>query len=640
LFHKEPLHKFARRFPRYYFHFYHSFIFEGYFMALMTSMREKMHVVLWALLAMFLLSMTIGGLVGGANILDQLVGNVDPRTTIARINGQDIAPEYFNQLVNQEIEKARANGQKINDFQIRRARNTAWDNMLQDVLVSQEVERLNISASDEEVLYHLENNPPPFLQQNPNFQTESAFDWDKYRAALANPQGDEWVPIESFMKNTYVPNYKLQKILDESIIITERDIKNEFSKRNVDYTISGIHVTSAKVPVEESEPSEDEIRAEYKSSLTEFEHGELRTVSYVSWKKEPSKEDSVAVQKLATALYERAQEGENFAALANEYSVDPGNQGTKGGDLGWFGKGRMVKPFEEAAFRTKKGSITEPVKSNFGYHIIYVRDKKTENGEEQILASHILLKIEISPTTLANMRRDATLFSYDAQDNGFANAVKENGLTTSQHERMNDEGFSIRGLGGLRAGVRFAFDSKIGDVSDILENDQNFAVFTLDEIIEPGVKPFEEVEAKLKRTVKETKVKTATLDQANKLLIKLSGKDLKVDEMIDEDSELDGIKNETKQLVQGFTSIGRSNYVTGALLAAEPGEIIGPLETSKGHAIIELKEVGEFDSTEYETQKETLRNTIFNRKQNQYFNAWLDDLKEKADIVDNRKFYF
>ena len=159
-------------------------------MGLMTSMREKMHVVLWALLAMFILSMTIGGLVGGANVLDILAGNVDPRTTIAQINGEDISPDYFNQLVSQQLEQARSNGQKLNDFQIRRARDTAWDNMLQDVLVSQEVKRLNISASDEEVMYHLENNPPPFLQQNPSFQTDGVFDWDKYRTAFASPQGD------------------------------------------------------------------------------------------------------------------------------------------------------------------------------------------------------------------------------------------------------------------------------------------------------------------------------------------------------------------------------------------------------------------------------------------------------------------
>jgi len=609
-------------------------------MGLMTSMREKMHVVLWALLAMFILSMTIGGLVGGANVLDILAGNVDPRTTIAQINGEDISPDYFNQLVSQQLEQARSNGQKLNDFQIRRARDTAWDNMLQDVLVSQEVKRLNISASDEEVMYHLENNPPPFLQQNPSFQTDGVFDWDKYRTALASPQGDEWLPIEAFMKNTYVPNFKLQKLLDESIIITERNIKNEFIKRNVNYTISGIHITSGKVPVEESEPSDSEIREEYNKSKSDFKHDELRSVSYVSWKKEPAKNDSISVQKLATAIYERAKEGEEFATLANEYSVDPGNQGTKGGDLGWFGKGQMVKEFEKAAFTAKKGEIIEPVKSNFGYHIIYVRDKKVENGEEKVLASHILLKIEISSTTLSNLKRDATLFSYDAQDNGFSSAVSEHNLDIGNHKKMNEEGFSIKGLGGLRAGVRFAFNSKVGDVSDILENDQYFSVFTLDTIIAPGFKSYEEVQAQIKSTLKKTKVMAATLDEANKLLLTISGKDIKLDDAIDEDSELDAIKNESKQLVQGFTSIGRSNYVTGALLAAKPGEILGPLETGRGHAIIELKEISVFDSTEYEVQKESLRKTIFNQKQNQFFQAWLDDLKENAEIVDNRKFYF
>ncbi len=609
-------------------------------MGLMTSMREKMHVVLWALLAMFILSMTIGGLVGGANVLDILAGNVDPRTTIAQINGEDISPDYFNQLVSQQLEQARSNGQKLNDFQIRRARDTAWDNMLQDVLVSQEVKRLNISASDEEVMYHLENNPPPFLQQNPSFQTDGVFDWDKYRTALASPQGDEWLPIEAFMKNTYVPNFKLQKLLDESIIIMERNIKNEFIKRNVNYTISGIHITSGNVPVEESEPSDSEIREEYNKSKSDFKHDELRSVSYVSWIKEPAKNDSVSVQKLATAIYERAKEGEEFATLANEYSVDPGNQGTKGGDLGWFGKGQMVKEFEKAAFTAKKGEIIEPVKSNFGYHIIYVRDKKIEDGEEKVLASHILLKIEISSTTLSNLKRDATLFSYDAQDNGFSSAVSEHNLDIGNHKKMNEEGFSIKGLGGLRAGVRFAFNSKVGDVSDILENDQYFSVFTLDTIIAPGFKSYEEVQAQLKGTLKKTKVMAATLDEANKLLLTISGKDMKLDDAIDEDSELDAVKNESKQLVQGFTSIGRSNYVTGALLAAKPGEILGPLETGRGHAIIELKEISVFDSTEYEVQKESLRKTIFNQKQNQFFQAWLDDLKENAEIVDNRNFYF
>ena len=107
---------------------------------------------------------------------------------------------------------------------------------------------------------------------------------------------------------------------------------------------------------------------------------------------------------------ERAKGGENFADLANEYTQDPSGQ-EKGGDLGWFGKGQMVKPFEEAAFKASKGSIIGPIVSRFGSHIINVRAKKSENGQEQVLASHILLTVEAKPATLSELRRVATLFS-------------------------------------------------------------------------------------------------------------------------------------------------------------------------------------------------------------------------------------
>ena len=610
-------------------------------MALMTSMREKMHVVLWGLLAMFLLSMTIGGLVGGANILDQLVGNVNPQTTIARINGENIAPERFNNLVNQQIENARTSGQNINDFQIQRARNTAWDNLVQDVLVSQEVNRLKITASDEEVIYHLENNPPPFLQQNPSFRTEDAFDWDKYREALANPQGNEWNPIESFMKTTFIPNYKLQKMLDESIIIMDRDVMNEFIKRNTEFTVTGTHITTTRVAAEESEPTQQEIQDEYERTKNNFSHDELRSITYVSWKKVPSNDDSTAAENMAKELVERAESGEVFSVLANEFTMDPGNQGTKGGDLGWFKKGRMVKPFEDAAFSAGKNEIVGPVASTFGYHVIYVRDNRTdEAGDQEILTSHILIKIEISPTTLANMKRNATLFSYDAQDNGFDQAVSDHSLETESHEKLANSGFSIKGLGGLRSAVRYAFNSELNSVSDILENEQYFAVCTLDSIVSPGFKPLEEVVAQITSSLTTAKVKTGTLEEANKLLIKLSSRNMTLEELIEEENDLDGFKNESKTLFQGFTSIGRSNHVNGALLQAEPGEILGPLETNRGHAIIQLIEVADFDSTEFEAQKELLRTTIFNRKQGRYFQAWLDGLKDKADIIDNRKYYY
>ena len=69
-------------------------------MALMTTMRNRMHFVLWMLLIMFLLSMTIGGLVGGANIIDQIFGRINPADAIGVVNGTRITPDEFARAVN------------------------------------------------------------------------------------------------------------------------------------------------------------------------------------------------------------------------------------------------------------------------------------------------------------------------------------------------------------------------------------------------------------------------------------------------------------------------------------------------------------------------------------------------------------
>ena len=83
-----------------------------------------------------------------------------------------------------------------------------------------------------------------------------------------------------------------------------------------------------------------------------------------------------SVRQLAEQLRERAVGGEDFAELARQYSEDPGSART-GGDLGWFERGRMVKPFEDAAFALQPGEVSEPVESPFGIHVIRVEERET-----------------------------------------------------------------------------------------------------------------------------------------------------------------------------------------------------------------------------------------------------------------------
>ncbi|HJM48090.1 MAG TPA: peptidylprolyl isomerase [Candidatus Marinimicrobia bacterium] len=612
-------------------------------MALMTSMRNRMHIVLWGLLIMFLLSMTVGGLVGGANILDQLFGRIDPSTAIGAVNGEIISPGSFSRLVGNRADQARAEGQTVDSRKLDQIRKQVWDSIIRDYLVAQKVKELKIVATDDEVIYHMKNNPPAFLKSNPEFQTLGQFDQVKYDLAISSPEGNEWAPLEKFMKDTYIPDYKLRQILFSSISATEQEVISEFTKRNIKYTIEAVHVTNAMVNSDSLKPSDKELLTEYNSRSNEFEKGETRTLNYIVWKKDPSKNDSILIKEEAFELKSKIDAGEDFAELANIYTDDPSNQvnpdSGKGGDLGFFGKGQMVPAFEEAAFSAKPNEVVGPVLSAFGYHIIKVFEKKNEAEEEQVHAAHILLKINSSPSTLDELRRKAILFSYDAQDYGFDTAVDTHQVEIQSAENLAVDGNFISGIGFFRSAIRFAFNSKLEEVSDPLENDKYYIVATLDSISPPGVKLFDEVKTRITRdlTNKITKEKTEVLTQT---LMENINNGMTIDELVDQYDNLERVKSDSKTLNRSFESVGKSNHIVGALLGALPGDILGPLQTSKGHAIIHVMEIAELDTNQFKIQKDGIRSSIVNQKQNRAFSEWLDHQKAEAEILDNRNFHF
>ena len=614
-------------------------------MGLMTTMRNRMHVFLWAILILFLLSISIGGLVGGANIIDQLFGRVDPATAIGVVNGQKIPPDEFSRAVSARLEQIRDGGRDLTDRDFEQSRNQVWDDYIRDILIYQSIDELDITVSDVEVLYHLQNIPPPFLVSDLAFQTDGQFDQEKYDQAINNPVGNEWGQIEQFMKSTYLPNIKLQEMINADVLITEADIWSSYIKQYVNYTIDGIHVTTNSVQDDVSDPTEDELFEEYTRRIDDFKREETRTLAVAAWEKKPSVEDTNRVLSNCSAIMDQLNTGSDFGELANVHTEDPGNQVSpdsgRGGNLGWFSRGQMVKPFEDAAFAASAGDIVGPVLSRFGYHIIQVNDQRTTDDKEELNASHILLKINMGPNTRDALKRKSTLFSYDASDPtiGFAAAVDSHQVDTKTASNITVGSSALRILGPFRNAVRFAYENQLDDISDPLENDRYFIVARLDSILPEGTHSFEQVEGQIKNSMNQDRLLDATKVLAEQLLDQFD-QGATFQEIKDNNDNVDLVSGETKLLTRSFNSFGRSNFLVGALLKARAGDVIGPISTTRGHGIVKVVDISGIDSSDFEIKRDVIYKNIQSQRQSENFQNWYQDLLDQAEIVDNRKFYF
>ncbi len=174
---------------------------------------------------------------------------------------------------------------------------------------------------------------------------------------------DRWVQLTLMAKEA-----RSQKLQDKPAVkeriedMTNALLAQEFMRENVE----------SKVKV-----TDKEVKDYYEKHKKEFTQPAQVRARHILVKV-PADADKKAweeAKKKAETIRAKALKGEDFSKLAKEYSEDPGSK-NRGGDLGYFSKGRMVPEFEKAAFALKKGQISQPVKTTFGYHIIKLEDKK------------------------------------------------------------------------------------------------------------------------------------------------------------------------------------------------------------------------------------------------------------------------
>ncbi|MDB5202236.1 MAG: peptidylprolyl isomerase [Ferruginibacter sp.] len=193
--------------------------------------------------------------------------------------------------------------------------------------------------------------------------------------------------------------------------------------------------------------------------------------------------DDSSAKKLADSILVAVKGGADFAALAAKYSSDGSKD--KGGDLGTFGFGQMVPEFNDFTFNKPVGS-KEVVKTQFGYHVIDIIAQTNFNPAYKI--AFLGKEITASDATINNASLQATKAAGEKDAKALAAYAQKNGVSMTQVPTLIKENdFSIGGLQDARPLVKWAFDAKLGDVSEPFSIGDQFVVATVDKIEKEGV---------------------------------------------------------------------------------------------------------------------------------------------------------
>ena len=613
-------------------------------MGLITNMRSRMQVVMWTILVLFVTSMAIGGLVGGASITDIFSGRQG--NEVGSLNGKPILFEDFNQLVSNEINRMdQQSGRLISDEEREYIRAVVWERLIADLIIQEQIVENKIVVGDEEVLFQMKNNPPPFLQNSDAFQSFGRFDLEKYLDAVLNPGQIDWKPIEDFMQNVYLPSYKLQQYITNSAAISSSDVLEDYKKRFLDYKIEVLHVTDKAIDQDfyngllTDRPSDDELRNIYNENISEYDQPELRYLKYVKWPIISNATDSLRVKLEAEDLIFRLNDGEDFALLANTYTQDPSNsadpQNLKGGDLGWFNKGQLLPEFEIASFEAEKGSIVGPILTQYGYHVIKVNDKRTVESNEQVNASHILLTIQPGRGTENELKDIASIFALEATEFGFFALADSLGLEIQESNGLRKESIFVENFGVGRSAVNFAFNNVEGSTSDAIKNDNFYGVFFLDKVDKETVISFEDAKEDLKNEFLSEFKKNHIKTLAESIKDDNQG-EMNLSEIYQDNENLEYVAETNSALIGSFESIGKSNFIVGALADAKEGDILGPLPTLRGQAFLRVIDISDVVMSDFEEKKDSIKFSLLIDRQNAIWGNWLQALRENADLKDYR----
>jgi peptidyl-prolyl cis-trans isomerase D len=556
------------------------------------------------------------------------------------VNGDEVSWQAYNQTYNnmyrQQSEQSDAEVTEAMEKQIQAS---AVEQIVFEAILEQEARKHNIVVSDDELYAFMRYSPPADLQKIPDFQTNGQFDYQKYMAAMTNPQYQPfWSQTEPFVRAD-LRKYKVQEMVVEGAQVTEAEIKDKFITDHEKVKVVAAIVDYGRFSGPNLVNTEQEQHAWFEQNKDKYKLDERAVADVMLIEKKPTEADWQGGQAKLKVVYDSIVAGTDFAEMARRYSEDGSAQ--SGGDLGWFPVGKMVAEFNQRAFSMKEGELSEPFRTQFGWHIIKhhgFRDMDTtilgkKTTRQQAHCSHILVRVNMGRDAMDLAYKQLESFRDAAAKDGVTKAATDAGLTPRRTEPFQ-KGRNIPYIGSDPRASEWVFNNQPGAISEIMENNSSLFVVAVTERRPAGPSEFAEAQKKLDQDLLVHKVSTLCRDTAQAMLNAVNG-----------GMSLQDAAKRYAAKYEELDEFGRTTYVQavhndpaaiGAAFAlTTPGQISKVVDYDQGSVVYKLVSRTSPELSDYNAKRDSVYNLILTSKRQELFGRWFDSMKKNAKIENN-----
>ncbi len=575
----------------------------------------------------FLLAQT-SGLLGRAPVTNT--------TAAATVNGEDIlANTWYQATQNLEQDETQRSTQPISLDERQRLMDQAFDQLVSDALLRQEYRRRGITVSDDEILQAARYSPPPQLTQAPDLQTEGQFDPAKYQRLLASPlarQNGLLLQLEQYYQ-TEIPKEKLFDQVASDVYVSDEQLWRRFQDTHDTAQVSFVAFEPERIADSAVRVSDDEVRAYYDTHKKLFDRPGTAKVSVIIVPRTVTATDSAAVRAHALALRARILGGEKFTDIARAESADSVSA-ANGGSLGKGPKGRFVAPFETAAYALKTGEISQPVLTQFGYHLIKVDARKGDT----ITVSHILLHIQQSDSAAVKTDRRADSLARIAastdQPAKFDEAARTLQIPVIRSSVVEGNTLTVNGQYIPSVGPWAFQGAKPGETSELFDAQDGYYLARLDSLTPGGALSLDRAKQDIRAYLLRQKKIDALIPQARNYAKIAAASSL---EQAAKLMNLQVVSTKPFTRVTGVPELAQAPEAVGAAFMLPLHTVSEPIR-STGEVVVERADNRiPASRAAFEAQKDALRAQSLQQLRQQRVKEFLSNLRAVAKIDDKRK---